>query len=215
MSGSISPTNSIQSLSNVLSMGVVSSDHLTPDALFIYMQTRLNDIDKQANVAFTKQQKIGAIHEQLDRITNVVATLDKDAGGTLKHAQVKEVEGALGELDHLDPGLAAKLRESLGWTESKPTHTPTTEEAASLQLPANDVGLVEMVFDDVNLSKEATSQATTTLGNITKQLESSAQLEMIQLQSVMSARQTAIQLCTNLVSALGKSTEAIVGNVGH
>jgi len=38
---------------------------------------------------------------------------------------------------------------------------------------------------------------------------------MIRLQSIMSARQTAIQLATNLMSALGESTKSIVSNIGR
>jgi hypothetical protein len=53
------------------------------------------------------------------------------------------------------------------------------------------------------------------LEGVTKDIESSAQLDMIRLQSIMSARQTAIQLSTNLVAALGESTKAIVSNIGR
>jgi hypothetical protein len=203
-------SQSVVASSGVLSSGVVSADHLTPDALFIYMQTRLDDIDKQANTAFSKQQKIGAIHEQLDRITNAYAKLDKDQGGALTQADIIEVESALKELEALDPGLAAKVREGLKWDESAQSQRPATaEEAVLFGVEEGDM------ITELGVSKETLAGAQTTVGNVTKQLESSAQLEMIQLQSVMSARQTAIQLCTNLVSALGKSNEAIVGNIGH
>ena len=46
-----------------------------------------------------------------------------------------------------------------------------------------------------------------------KDIESSAQMDMINLQSLMGARQTAIQLSTNLVAALAESMKAVVTNI--
>jgi hypothetical protein len=46
-------------------------------------------------------------------------------------------------------------------------------------------------------------------------LNSGAELQMIQLQSIMSQRQTAIQITTNLVQALGDQLNKIADNVGH
>jgi hypothetical protein len=43
---------------------------------------------------------------------------------------------------------------------------------------------------------------------------SSSQLNMINLQSLMSQQQTAIQITTNLVQQLGQQNQAIATNVG-
>ncbi|MCA9630808.1 MAG: hypothetical protein KC766_24230, partial [Myxococcales bacterium] len=57
-------------------------------------------------------------------------------------------------------------------------------------------------------------QATSTYVNsLVKSLESSAQMEMIQLQSMSSARGTAIQMSTNLIASFSEGTKAIVGNL--
>ena len=55
----------------------------------------------------------------------------------------------------------------------------------------------------------------TKLQGCASDLNSSSELQMIQLQSLMSERQTAIQLTTNLVQSLGDQSEKIVDNVGH
>jgi hypothetical protein len=39
-------------------------------------------------------------------------------------------------------------------------------------------------------------------------------MDMIHLQSLMSARQTAVQLSTNMIAALSDSSKAIATNVG-
>jgi hypothetical protein len=46
-------------------------------------------------------------------------------------------------------------------------------------------------------------------------LNGGAELNMINLQAIMSQRQTAIQLTTNLVQALGDSSNKIAANIGH
>lgn len=46
-------------------------------------------------------------------------------------------------------------------------------------------------------------------------LNSGAELQMIGLQSLMSQRQTAVQLTTNLVQALGDQANKIAQNIGH
>lgn len=53
------------------------------------------------------------------------------------------------------------------------------------------------------------------LQGLTKDLESASQMDMIRLQSLMSSRQTAIQLATNMISALGESSKAIAANIGR
>jgi uncharacterized protein (DUF3084 family) len=52
------------------------------------------------------------------------------------------------------------------------------------------------------------------LDAIIKDLSSGAQLDMIHLQSYMSARQTAVQLSTNIIKSLSDSADAIAGNTG-
>jgi hypothetical protein len=68
---------------------------------------------------------------------------------------------------------------------------------------------------DLPLTAEQTKGLKDSIDTRVKALESSSQLEMIQLQSLMSARQAAVSMCTNLVSALGKADEAIANNIGH
>ncbi len=47
-----------------------------------------------------------------------------------------------------------------------------------------------------------------------KELNSGAQMDMIHLQSLMSSRQTAVQLSTNLIKSLGETADAVAGNTG-
>ena len=254
--------------SSVLSSGTVSVDHLTPDSLFLYMQTRLDGIDAQANTAFEKQKRIEAVKKDIATIQNNYASLDTQVDkSSLTVEQTAAVAQALDNLSKTDPTLANKIREGMPAPFNRPGPSEELEsnatrlrtEADTAQKTAEGAGtassegsaggaqtgsastagteasnaedkakaaeairdeskmtFVQLTQDKTNeIGKDQLAGLTTTLKNTVGQLDSSAQLEMIQLQQVMSARQTAIQLCTNLVSALGKSSEAIAANIGH
>ena len=51
--------------------------------------------------------------------------------------------------------------------------------------------------------------------NIQKDMNASTELSMISLQSVMSQRQSAVPLITNMVQALGDQVNKIAANIGH
>jgi hypothetical protein len=170
---------------------------LTNEGLMIYLQQRLTGLDSQINVLFDKQKNLQGIREQLDTIQNAAETAQKraellPAGGLteLTPEELQNIETALTKIETLDPALGQAMRTKL--TENGQILTGDTLFGAS--------------------EAEASFHYVEGLG---KQLESSAQLEMISLQSLMSARQTAIQLSTNLVSALNESTKAVVANVGR
>lgn len=64
-------------------------------------------------------------------------------------------------------------------------------------------------------TQDFTAMTTTAVQNIQKDQNSSTELSMINLQSLMSQRQEAIQLCTNLVQSLGDQVNKVAENVGH
>ena len=207
---SVSPING--ATPSVLDGG--NPNALTAEGLMLYLETRLNGLDEQINAAFQKQKKIEAIRKELMKIQNALEGLSEEKGthGTKHDSQgwmgfsggeavpipngelasyEKEIMTALAEIESIDPALAKDIRKTLH------------EGSGSLySLDGQYSG------HDVKAAKEC-------INNVMKQLESSAQLEMIGLQSTMSARQTAIQLATNLVSALNKGTDAIAANVGR
>ena len=59
------------------------------------------------------------------------------------------------------------------------------------------------------------SQLTQNLKNDAANLNSDSEMTMINLQSLMSQRQTAVQLTTNLVQSLGDQQNSIAKNIGQ
>jgi hypothetical protein len=205
---------SVSSTSSVVPSFVPGSTeaavNLTPEGLMLYLQSRLDDVDTQINGLFKKQQDVSRIREDLNAIQQALQTLEndpakKDAQGALdtdsnqngkidpsEYADYeKKVTDAIADIKDVDPVLGAKLESELGRDG--------------------------YILHDLNGQYLTSDVKNTTdyLNTLNKQLESSAQLEMIKLQSLMSARQTAIQLSTNLVSALGDSTKSIASNIGR
>jgi hypothetical protein len=193
-------SSNIAAHSSVLSSGIATSGGLTADGMMIYLQTRLGGIDSQIEAAFQKQKQIESLRGKLMDLQNSVTALGSDPQKELSSEERQTIAASmittLDELTEIDPLMADKMRLDLqkgGVFKTDGSHLKDWNTITE---------------DNVNLMKEV-------VGNRLKALESSASLEMIQLQQLMSARQTAIQLATNLVSSLGKGEEAIAANIGR
>jgi hypothetical protein len=191
--------------------------NLSPDSLMVYLSTRLNGLDDQIDAIFNHEQKQQKVQESLRKIQTALSTLDerKDHAGDVvdlpdrdasapAHQEVigpdgkvvgaspaeRNIDEALDEIEKLDPNLAADMRAKL-----------------------SSEGFILFVQDGKYKGAEVTATKQYIEG-IAKDIESDSQMNMIQLQSLMSARQTAIQLSTNMIAALGESSKAIATNIG-
>ena len=167
---------------------------LTGEALLMYLQTRLEGLDSQIEARFAKQQKIEQMRKALNKMQTTLSnqnddTTNKDTIET-DGAWVTELNDALDAIEQVDPQYAQQLRGDLQQTG-------------------------QALVGDGSYTTEEIKNSTDYINTCIKSLESESQLEMIQLQSLMSARQTAIQMATNLVSAFNESSKAIAGNVGR
>jgi hypothetical protein len=168
---------------------------LSPDALMSYCAMRLRNLDDQVAVAFKKQQAANANSQQLselmDRLNWVGGPIDgtKDEGKqTLKNVAGTYYYYA----QHVsDPALAKKLADKGKFFEDLATN------GGSL---------------DQNMYK---SNGADFVGSLQKDLNAGTELSMINLQSIMSQRQSAVQLVTNMVQSLGDQMNKVVSNVGH
>jgi len=179
--------------------------YISPDALMSYCQTRLRGIDDQVQTAFAKQQKDNADSSVLSDLASQFTTPpkaldlssnspDSDLGGLSPQAYV---DRAIENLEHAanqmnDPQAKQALLEQAGKLKN--------------ELNSNNKDFKPEDF------KAMTSDA---VGKIQQDLNSGAELSMINLQSLMSQRQQAIQICTNLVQSLGDQANKIAENVGH
>lgn len=181
---------------------------VTPDSLYLYLSSRLQGLDGQINVVFKRQEVATEVRGSLNRIQSELAKLEdyaeknpNDKKSYTLTAQDGEntfnlaIDRDLRAIENLDPKLGAELRQRFtgqsGILHAGPPGGDTTFTASELKA-----------------SQE-------TVKNTLSDLEASAALDMIRLQSSMSTRQTAIQLATNVTGSLSESAKAIVGNLGR
>ena len=172
-----------------------SNPYLTPDALMAYCSSRLRGLDDQVHAAFAQQEKANQDSAVLTKVNINIPDHELDMGndddrGTVENAidQLKAAENNV-----QDPTAKSALQ----------------GEIDTLNGYLSDSNNPKIPIDDF---KKDTSDA---VQKIQQDINSGAELSMINLQSLMSQRQEAIQLSTNLVQSLGDQANKIAENVGH
>ena len=195
----IHPSVSIASMKNDLMLSQVDVSgpqfgYLTPDMLLDYCSSKLRGIDEQVQRAFGAQQDRNKLSTALGDIANTLGTLKtvSDADDDTRNKVTADFNTAI--------ALAGPNTQIGADLESQFQRFQLTTKG----MPGNDKGL------DAGETKSYVDSVTTTQSSVNRQGE----LEMIQLQSLMSQRQQALQMCTNMVSGLGQSSMAIAQNIG-
>jgi hypothetical protein len=189
---------------------------LTPDALLSYCQSRLESIDGQLRGVLGAQQvrnsEISAIQQVLQQFSS--ATDGVNDNSTTCTNMERGLYGLIQQLKTSDPGCPelAKLKQiynNLVYSGTGPTtDLPYVDESL---YPPDQQG----PRGDNTLSTSEVQAYVSGLQACASDLNSNSELQMIQVQSLMSERQTAVQLATNLVQSLGDQAQKIVENVGR
>jgi hypothetical protein len=177
---------------------------MTPDALMAYCSSRLKGIDDQMYAQFDKQQAYRNVSAALNKLQAKYSEQASNGQGVdwYKGDHAK----TYGEIEDDWNAVMAAL----------PTDSP---ERAALQAQRDKYNDSEVAGNGPEqhqwtFSAQQCTDMATSLGDVSKNISSGAELDMINLQSIMSQRQTAIQLCTNLVSALDESQKATAQKIG-
>ncbi|MBX3183838.1 MAG: hypothetical protein KIT72_06915 [Polyangiaceae bacterium] len=187
-------------------VGALEDDirHLGVNELIMYLQNRLSSIDSQIDGIIKKQQNMEAIRQKLNEINKEMARLSTEHNKTYTDNDfAKRINELIDQIEALDPNLAAQLRDGL----SQYHHI--------LAMPDDGKPVVAGKPGDNVYWGHEIAKSTDYINVIAKQLESSAQMDMIKLQSMSSARATAIQMSTNLLSAFTEGMKSTVGNIGR
>jgi hypothetical protein len=172
----------------------VGLPYLTPDAMMIYCQSRLTSVDSQCREMMSKQQKNGASQAALGEL---LTTLSKYQEGFDTEGDA----GNVGRLKELDTAYAKAIAQ-VG------ADTPLGQTLAKDRAATLDQG-------DDRVNKGDIASLTNTVKSQQSSLNSDSEIDMIRLQSLMSQRQTAVQLTTNIVQSLNDQVNKIVANIGH
>ena len=198
--------------------------NLSPDALMAYCQSRLDSIDGQVTASFAAQQKNASSISQIDQLITELKSYDST--DQKDPAVCKELEAKFGglikSLMSSDPGCPAlpdltKAYNNMVWSgDGGAAHNHSTDPSdpdfidKTTYPPDGDGPLGDNILSTTELQGYVQ-----TLSDAAGNLNSNSELQMVQLQSLMSQRQTAISLTTNLVQSLGDQENKIADNIGH
>ncbi len=192
-----------------------SSVYLTPDALMAYCQSRLDSIDGQIRTGLGLQQQ--RIQEGVG-LQGVLETLQKYAGGTTSRQDCLEMEQSLrDQIDGLlknDPSFPGLGRLMQAYNDLVFTGTGGIGDNPMKFYPGYPPAAGGHQGDALLNTTDMQNVIAAVSGSVSD-LNSGAELQMIKMQSLMSQRQTAVQLSTNLVQALGDQASKIAQNIGH
>jgi hypothetical protein len=199
--------------------GDVSS--MTPDALMAYCSSRLDSLDGAMREVFAQQQ-LGNQEQSL--IGGVIPLLQGYEQNGISNDPTKctevesQVEALYYKIQKMDPNSPALKQLATVHDELMASGTgPYTDSSGSHGFlgPGPHGYATGHTEHDSTIDADEMQGYVNQLQSATSSLNSSSELGMINLQSLMSQRQTAIQLTTNLVQTLGDTDQKVVGNIGH
>lgn len=199
-----------------------SQASLTPDMLLVYCSTRLQTIDSNIKQYFAEQERRNGQIRQASKLMEILQS------GTWGNGHVGPDQLKVNKNQRDDH--ARKANEILAvWRSSD---SPEIREAcakAFRSVSGHDIGAFAGKDAEVTgehiltaasekdrmkfVSREEWAPHVESLKNIQSDMMKSAELNMIQLQSLVSQRQLAVQLTTQLMQTLNETSKQVVGNI--
>lgn len=170
-------------------------DTVTPESLMAYCEVRLRGLDTQVQSAYAKQMgankasgALSTLQQKLNACSGKGIGMSKqDSGGD--KATCKDVTDA----------YDAAIKE-----------LPEGKEKEALILAK---GNFVADADNGSVDPADITRYADTVGSIQKDFNGISELNMINLQSLMSQRQMAVQLCTNMMNVLNDTLKAPINNI--
>jgi len=201
-------------------IGSYAPEYLSSGALLAYCGTQMQQIDSQIQATFADQQK-GNEEQQI--INQALSVLQSNADGTLgtdgksgnNEGQCIEMEHALEQaitqIESIDPN--ASCLAGLKQIHDNLMATGTGDKNAKVGHGYYGQPNTGDPTDDSNISSSQMSGFISALQNVGSGLNSDAQLRMINIQSLVSQQQTAVELTTNIMQSLDDSMKKVVENI--
>jgi|HubBroStandDraft_2_1064218.scaffolds.fasta_scaffold06545_5 hypothetical protein len=194
-----------------------SSSGLSSDSLMNYCSSQLDSIDNAIDTTMETDQNATQISQQLQ---GVIETFQQNSTGiTSDTASCAKLETSLAavitQMQNTDPdnpnlGPMIQTYNNMVWSGSGTTGSNAMQYIDPTDYPAQQVG----PQGDGTLSSGEMSGYISTLQGASSSLDSGSEMNLVELQSLMSQRETAISLTTNLVQSLGDQANTIASNIG-
>lgn len=186
-----------------------SLTHMTPDTILFFCQSRLRSLDTAIAEKLAEQRKLTS-HSIFDNIKASVTMgtsdqINKDGNYEITedryNAILAKIDAALA-----DPTLSAAAR-----TKLVAAKAAFEKDGLNIRFP-DGKGPDGLGSKGAAVSKDELKGITEACDDAIKAKSSEAELNMISIQSLMSQRQTAVQLTTNMMAAINDSLKAIAAN---
>lgn len=182
----------------------VNVDALTPDALLVYIQSALGDLDADIQGYLDKQKQILAEKTALHDVEALLGTKPKSSDELLE--LYRKAEAEIRKLPEGDPVRSQAHALLVQFVQDHREHGGRFDTTNGVVTDPEHVKFKTVADDQWKKLDED-------LKNIGEDTSSQGETNMIQLQSLMSRRQTAVQLTTNVMNKLDQSYESIVKNI--
>lgn len=173
---------------------------LTPDVLLAYCESKIRGIDEQVKRAFAGQTQRNNLSKALSELSDKLSQHQKVIGEG--DTQIKaDIEKLYDNAICAAGGPETEVGKELAAQKAQ-FHATGNGQAQEISGDKGDIADWEMknFMDSVQRMQSDANR--------------NGELEMIKLQSLMSQRQQALQMCTNMVAGLGQSSQQIAANVG-
>lgn len=188
--------------SNAITGNSLGLGSLSPEALMAYVSGQLNDMDSTIQDMMDRQMTNIGHKEIMTKARNIVSGFDPEEG---KKKDFKEMTNALKDLGkELPPGHPLKK-------ELKDMANDLREKYIKISHNARSGKEVH------TLDKPSEAQWKAEINKIESRIEefsNGSELMMMQIQTLMSQRQTAIQMTTNMLNKYEQGADAVARNIG-
>jgi hypothetical protein len=189
---------------------------LTPESLVTYCDTRLSSLDSQMQAIFNQQQASANTETALSNLASELNDLPQPSSSSGSNPTVQVT---VEQCDNIEAAYSAAIQAagpstSLGQQLSADESTfakaygQTSPNGPSVSLFANKSN----ANDTYPITASTITNLSQNLKTYSSDLNSDSQMQMINLQSMMSQQQTAVELSTNLLESMSQTTSAIVAN---
>jgi hypothetical protein len=197
-------------------------EFLTDSSMLAYCGTQMQQIDSQIQQMFADQQKQ---NEEQQIIAQALQVLQGNADGTLDNsgnsapnqpqcvAMERALEQAISQIEAIDPNAPCladlkNIHDEIMATGTGPNANGITQGYYAGSAPPDS-----NPTPDCNIKGSEMTQFINALQNVGTGLNNDAQLRMIQIQSLVSQQQTAVELTTNIMQSLDSAMQKVVENI--
>lgn len=203
----------VQPVNATLTSDPTEASSLSPASLMAYCSTRLSSLDTQMQEIFNQQTASAATINDLNGVSSLLNDLPAPSTGTppkitMSAAQYNQIVQAYKTaISDLSPtngspstmyanGAKTPLGQELEVDQQSFSSNSSVDSSGNYEVPASVV-----------------TNVTQNLKTYTSSLNSDAEMQMINLQSLMSSRQTAVELATNMMETMSSTDLAIASNL--